>query len=176
MALLANGFQMSIEKLFNRLRKHKFLIAVLLINLIVLIALLLFAFDRAGSTPFADLWSPYIDIESITIKYGNNEPYEMTQREISDFTASLRYLRVGLPVLRRRIFARGANPIYTIKTNKREYTFRIECDGRTGDNDVRSYLAYVIINGTRYNCYDRTLIRELFKMGDQHIRTMEAAE
>lgn len=143
---------------------------------LILIILALFAFDRAGSTPFADLWSPYIDIESITIKYGNNEPYEMSQREISDFTASLRYLRVGLPVLRRRIFARGANPIYTIKTNKREYTFRIECDGRTGDNDVRSYLAYVIINGTRYNCYDRTLIRELLKMEDQHIRTMEAAE
>ena len=41
---------------------------------------------------------------------------------------------------------------------------------------MRSYLAYVIIDGVRYNCYDRTLIRELLKMEDQHIKAMEAAE
>ena len=161
------------NSLFIAIRRHKFLVNALVIIFIVLINLFLYTFDRAGSTPFDDIYLPYVNI---TVRYGNCEPYEMTPRETSDFIFQLRYLRVGLPVLRRRIFARGANPIYTIKTNKREYTFRIECDDITGDNDVRSYLAYVIINGTRYNCYDRTLIRELLKMEDQHIRTMEAAE
>ena len=163
-------------KLFNSSMKltRKALIVIHCIAAAILIILALFAFDRIGSMPLSDLWSP--DVESITARYGNFEPYELNQMEIREFVQTLSYIRVGLPVLRRRIFASRAYPIYTIKTNKREYTFRIECDGRTGDNYARSYLAYVIIDGTRYNCYDRTLIRELFKMGDQHIRTMEAAE
>ena len=69
----------------------KVVIIIHCVTALFLFILALFAFDRIGSMPFSDLRSPDANI---TVRYGNCEPYEMTQRETSDFIFQLRYLRV----------------------------------------------------------------------------------
>lgn len=154
----------------------KLILFVLSAAVIGLTAMSLWAYDRIGQLPFCELWTP--DIDSITIRYSSFEPYELSQMEMSEFTHTLSYIRVGLPVVQSKIFSPVGHVFYTIKTNGRSRTFQFDCDGFThiSTDYPHSYLAYVIIDGVRYNCYDRALIKTLEALEDKYIEAMEAAE
>lgn len=156
----------------------KLILFVLSAAVIGLTATSLWAYDRIGQMPFIDLWGNPIsnfNIESVTARYSNFEPYELSRREQDDLLSALSYLRVGLPVIYQRIFSFGSGHVFfTIRTTKGDRTFQIY--GWHTDNLNGSYLAYVIIDGVRYNCYDRALIKTLKALEDKYIAAMEAAE
>lgn len=132
----------------------------------------LWAYDRIGRLPFCELWTP--DIDSITIRYSSFEPYELDRAELSKLSHLLRCIRVGLPVIRQKIFAYKGHPLFIISTDKGEHTFQFYHSWLTDHSQDSSYLAYVIIDGVRYNCYDRILIEDLEDFEDKLIDAMEA--
>lgn len=157
----------------------KLILFVLSAAVIGLTATSLWAYDRIGQMPFVELWGDprrIVDVESVTARYSNFEPYELEWIDQNELTNALSYLRVGLPVIRQRIFSFGSGHVFfTIHTNKGDRTFQIYHSWHT-DISNKSYLAYVIIDGVRYNCYDRALIKTLEALEDKYIEAMEAAE
>ena len=157
----------------------KLILLVLSAAVIGLTATSLWAYDRIGQMPLDDLWGDprqIVDVESVTARYSNFEPYELEWIDQNELTNALSYLRVGLPVIRQRIFSHGGGHVFfTIHTNKGDRTFQIDHSWHT-DTSNSSYLAYVIIDGVRYNCYDRALIKALEALEDKYITAMEASE
>ena len=132
----------------------------------------LWTYDRIGNMPFCDDQSPHI--YSITARYSDFEPYELNRMEFSELSHLLRCIRVGLPVIRQKIFAYKGHPLFIISTDKGERTFQFYHSWHTDYSQDSSYLAYVIIDGVRYNCYDRILIEDLKDFEDKLIDAMEA--